>query len=534
MSRSEAALILKAISQKQLRRQLRALEDRQIEFVWTYARVSSEEQAKGFSPETQREDCQVEAKRRGWALGEHVADVPAEGGIVLSRRGIIEIVTKLRAMPAGRRPQALLIRNTDRLARNSVEGMQLAVQLLELGVVVRSVEQREIDETPEGWKRLVNLLADAECNNLTRAKGSHRGIRAADLRGLWPRRAPYGYRASEIDATTRRPTRIPEVDPDAAREVQGWFNRLADGENRIELYRDAKRKGVGPATREQFYKIFLNRFYVGIHPSTSTKAQWEPIIGEVLWKRSQARASSPRGVWRTARTYLKQHPEYPHKELLICAECGHRPTVSAEGKPHKRKPYYKCSRCRIRWRRERIETAFLAELEKLRILPEYSGSDWQTELLTSARRFMDDFENRRREAARRCSEAERRFVTGRDAFMASTVSSLRPELEGRLSELQDEREAAQRALELVESQRQRLDSDLVALATKARAAGADLPAVWRRATPSQRTTLQTLIFPHGLIIERSGGFLPPVTAPIFGQMSTIGRSESAEQRGWWT
>lgn len=532
-ARPVATLNLSPVPQKELRKLRRQLVDRKIETVWTYARVSSDEQAKGFSPTTQRQECERHSARQGWVVKDHISDVPAEGGIVLSRRGIVGLVHKLRKLPPNQRPHAILVRSVDRLARATVEGGLLVAELLRLQVVIRSVDQRSIDETPDGWATLEGLLSDAERDNSNRAQGSHRGMVAADEAGFWPRRAPFGYCESKIDAVTRKPSRVPEVDPVGARHVRDLFQRLAAGATRFDLFKEARAKGIGPRSREQFNKIFKNRFYIGVHPTNGTQGRWRPIITKELWQAVQDREAASRLAFEKPRWVRKEHPDYPLKRLLLCASCGGHPTPSAEGKSHKRKPYYKCSRCRIRWRRERTEAQFIELLGSIGILPQFAGDDWREELLTISKEYTSALKDRLIEARKSKDDLQAQYERAQDAFLGASAT-LRVDLEQRLRRLQGDRDAASEALRAISGKSQSVQRDLLALASSARDAGRNLPQLWKSSGHERRTLLQELIFPHGIVVERSGSFLTPTTGPIFGQMCENSNLQGSVEKGWWT
>jgi site-specific DNA recombinase len=111
-----------------------------------YIRVSTKNQEKGYSLETQLEGCKKYCQERGYIVEEiHIYRETMTGVIYRER----EILNKLRAAARRKEFDVVVVYDVDRLSRDPVHQLIISDELTEHGVRLESV-LREIDDSDEG------------------------------------------------------------------------------------------------------------------------------------------------------------------------------------------------------------------------------------------------------------------------------------------------------------------------------------------------------------------------------------------------
>ena len=349
-----------------------------------YARVSSKDQEReGFSIPAQQGLLRSYAAEHGFAVVEEFTDV--ETAKRAGRTHFGKMLAYLRKRPTCR---VVLVEKTDRLYRNvkdwvTLDGMDLEIHLVKEGSVL-SDESRSSEKFIHGIKV---LMAKNYIDNLS--EETKKGMLQKARQGIWPSRAPLGYRnVQRADGK-----RIIESDPEVAPLVQRIFEWYATGEYSLKtLTRKAKdagmvfRKSRKPLPRTTIHTILQNPLYKG-------QFEWdgvlydgihEALVTRELWNRVQdvmhGRATNSR---RT------QKRDFAFSGLVSCGVCA------AEGESRlligslvkKKYIYYHCERCkqlkRVKHHREQvIDEAIVGSLRSLRLDDEVM--DWLTTALRSS------------------------------------------------------------------------------------------------------------------------------------------------------
>jgi site-specific DNA recombinase len=112
-----------------------------------YARVSTEDQGKGFSIPTQIEACQKLADREGYSVSEgYVLVDEGISGTTMDRPGL----KQLRDFVKARVISAIFVYDPDRLSRNLGHQLVLAEEMDKAGVNLRIISH-PLEQGPEGW-----------------------------------------------------------------------------------------------------------------------------------------------------------------------------------------------------------------------------------------------------------------------------------------------------------------------------------------------------------------------------------------------
>ncbi len=240
-----------------------------------YARVSTDEQAKGYSLPTQIEGCSQYASLKGYSvLSIFTDDYTGES---LDRPGLDE----MRAFIRANQVHAIIILDVDRWARKSIYQMLLEDEFSHAGLKIEYVMGQYAD-TDEGrlQKQIKGAIAEYEkAKIMERSKRGKRG-KAKSGYVIVGSRPPYGYK------TVSEPHKSwLEIDEEEARIVCLIFLLYVFGENpgtrmslngiaayltklQIPTRGDkhkhvAKKQGFGVWTYAMIRHIVMNRTYIG-------------------------------------------------------------------------------------------------------------------------------------------------------------------------------------------------------------------------------------------------------------------------------
>lgn len=323
---------------------------------FTYARVSSEEQAKlGFSLPSQIEACRA----RATALGAtQTVDFSDEGvpGDILERPGI----EKLREAAAKGGATGLVVYDPDRLARNLSHQLLLTEEFERAGLKIEFVNF-DWQDTPEGklFYSIRGAISEYEKEKIR--ERTTRGRKQKAKMGLLASHPhTYGYRFDPVTDTL-------SIVPDQAEVVRTIFSWCA--EERIGARSIANRliaMGVPPARSDRWWpgsvrRILLNSTYVGVHyqmrydftgvhknkyRAYQTKVQikerpkeeWIPvqvpaIITPELWASVQDYMVNANRIWRS-----RTRTHHLLTGLTRCALCG-KPMSGTSSRGFR---YYRC------------------------------------------------------------------------------------------------------------------------------------------------------------------------------------------------
>ena len=332
-----------------------------------YARVSSKEQEReGFSIPAQLRLLRDHALHHGLTVAEEFVDV--ETAKRSGRAGFGEMVRYLRRRSGGCR--VLLVEKTDRLYRNikdwvTLDDLDLEIHFVKEGTVL-SRESRSSEKFMHGIKV---LMAKNFIDNLS--EEIRKGMREKAEEGMWPSRAPLGYR-NTLAASGKR---IIEPDPEVAPLIRQLFEWYGTGRYSLQQVAAMARQ-AGLRSRETgarvpkatIHRTLRNPVYQGdvlwdgrIFPGTH-----EPLVSRELWATVQEVLLGKPGKHRQTRY------EFAFAGLLECGHCGCG--LTAEIKKG-RYVYYHCTGFRGKCgepyvREEVLEEQFTALLGGLRLDPE--------------------------------------------------------------------------------------------------------------------------------------------------------------------
>lgn len=335
-----------------------------------YARVSSAEQEKeGFSIPAQQKLLRDYAAANGIHVEREFIDVETA-----KRAGRTHFVEMLDFLNRHSDVNVILVEKTDRLYRNlrdwvSLDDMDTEIHLVKEGTVL-SDDSRSSEKFIHGIKV---LMAKNYIDNLS--EETKKGMLEKARQGIWPSRAPLGYR----NVARSDGKRIIEQDPDVAPLIKQIFEWYASGTLSLkQLTRKAKdhgmvfRKSRKPLPISSIHFMLKNPLYMGEFDWDGVRYEGthEPIVTRDLWEKVQDLLGS-----RATNCRLTQTREFAFSGLVYCGTCralgGDYLYVGQIKK--ERYTYYHCEECRRRGRpvtylkEERLVQAWTEALRTLKL-----------------------------------------------------------------------------------------------------------------------------------------------------------------------
>lgn len=334
-----------------------------------YIRVSTDDQAKGYSPASQeellRKYCDIQKITIRKVMHEdHSAktfDRPVWKAYLLDLKK-----SKGKA-------DAVLFLKWDRFSRNAGDAYYMINVLRKLGVEPQAIEQPLDLTIPENKMMLAFYLAAPEVENDRRSLNVIYGMRRARKEGRYMGLAPVGY-VNKTDENEKKYIVLQEPQAGILRRA---FEELAKGiYNTEQVYNMAKKDGFS-GTKSLFWFAIRNPVYCGKifipkykdEESCFVKGQHEPLISEHLFNEVQdVLDGRKRGTYRLK---IASSSTLPLRGFLICPKCGKILTGSASKGHTKYYSYYHCfAGCNFRFRAETANEQFLDRLREYIPRPE--------------------------------------------------------------------------------------------------------------------------------------------------------------------
>jgi site-specific DNA recombinase len=306
-----------------------------------YARVSSEEQEKeGYSIPAQTKFLHEYAAEKGSEVLREFIDVetakqPGRANFI----AMIKFFENEARKPLQERCRTLFVEKTDRLYRN----LRDYVTIDELGIDIHFVKENTIispgSHSSEKFMHGIKvLMAKNYVDNLS--EETIKGMREKAEQGIWPLRAPIGYR----NVTREDGKKLIEPDPETAPLVAKLFEWYATGNYSLdEVALKAKDAGLSmpkskrPLTKQKLHRIFGVRLYYGefAWKGRIYQGSHQPLVSRELWDTVQAM------LHHRAKTKIrKAKHRFAFSGLLQCGHCG----CALVGEIKKgRYVYYRCS-----------------------------------------------------------------------------------------------------------------------------------------------------------------------------------------------
>lgn len=308
-----------------------------------YCRVSSREQTEGTSLEFQEQACREYAAKHHITV-QKVFVEQGESAKFADRTQLLELLDFCRAQKGA--VQVLIVWKVDRFARNVSDHFSVKATLLKYGVRVASVTE-PIDQNPEGKLMETILAGFAQFDNDIRALRTVHGMHRKLEDGIFPWRAPLGYKSADPNGGKKVQPDVPD-EPTFGLLQRVWKEFATGAYTKAQMRRlmsawgVTTQKGV-PLSSQSFDQLLENPYYAGIlvdpwsgiefegkHLAMVTRAEFDRVQA-ILHRRHRPK---PR---------VRERDEFPLRGAVRCPVCQRCMTGAFSQGRSRRYPYYACA-----------------------------------------------------------------------------------------------------------------------------------------------------------------------------------------------
>ena len=308
------------------------------------ARVSSDEQAKGYSLEIQEESI------RKWCELNNIeiAKIFREDHSAKDFNRPQWKELKAYAKTNQSKMDMLLVTTWDRFSRNTTDAFNELFSFKKLGIEVQAIQQPIDFSIPESKVLLAIYLTLPEVDNDRRSMKIREGIRAALQSGRWSRKAPIGY------INTRDASNKPHIIPgEESFLIKYAFEEIAKGASQAKVLKTINSKGLR-VSRNNISLLLRNLVYIGKirvphyedQPEEIIDGLHEPVVDvKLFYKVQEVLNQSVSKLNKPLQNSTRN--ELPLRGILSCSCCGNKVTGSASrSKTGARHFYYHCNFCK--------------------------------------------------------------------------------------------------------------------------------------------------------------------------------------------
>jgi len=206
---------------------------------FAYARVSTGEQAKGFSLEAQYAEIEKYAAERGFQIIKQFSD-SMSGTKLTERDGLMTMIDKIDEL----RPKYVIATETDRISRNTLQFGWIDTHLSMKGTKILLVNESQVNDPAGKAIRKIRVVF-SEFENDLRQWWVKRGRALALAENRFMNRPPFGYFMKGKDII---------VNPQEIGIVKQIFDQYCEG---VAVMQTARNFGKTPSTIRY---IIRNRF----------------------------------------------------------------------------------------------------------------------------------------------------------------------------------------------------------------------------------------------------------------------------------
>ena len=333
------------------------------------ARVSSDEQAKGYSLDVQEENLRRYCEKHDMEIvNVYREDHSAK---TFKRPEFQKFISYMKSNSG--KIDFLLFTTWDRFSRNTTDAYEMIRRMNKLGIEPQAIEQPIDFKIPEMKAMLAIYLALPEIDNDIRSRKIKGGIRGAWKAGRWTHSAPTGYKNSRDE--NNKPLIVPN---ESAKYIKYIFHQVADGQPQSEIRQELRKKRIY-ISKSGMSSILRNPIYIGkiFVPEEEGQLAYladgihEPLISERLFYNVQKILNNRVEKRRHPKTIRKKE-ELPLRGFLLCPNCGLKLTGSASRSRNKsRHFYYHCNHCgKVRVRADQVNNIFEGILDEFRFTKE--------------------------------------------------------------------------------------------------------------------------------------------------------------------
>jgi site-specific DNA recombinase len=298
-----------------------------------YCRVSSKDQAEGFSIPSQLKFLNSYALDKGFTVAQEFIDIESAKNI--GRTGFTDMMNFFRRQTKIKKPcRVVLSEKVDRLYRNirdwvAIDELDLEIHFAKEGVVL----SRDSHSSEKFMHGIKVLMAKNYIDNLS--EEVKKGLTEKAEQGHWPSVAPVGY-------LNNLETHQIEIDLDRAPLIRKMFEKYATGHfSLMEISRWSEEEGFRhprsgkPICKVGVHRIIQNPIYFGnfIWNGKTYQGVHKPIITRELFEQVQAVLKGHNYPVQTKRSFS-------YRGFLTCGRCGCNMTAELQKETY---IYYRCT-----------------------------------------------------------------------------------------------------------------------------------------------------------------------------------------------
>jgi site-specific DNA recombinase len=307
-----------------------------------YCRVSSKEQVKGTSLESQEMACREYAKAHNITILKIFIE-RGESAKVADRTQLVELIDFCRTSKD--KVQALLVWKIDRFARNVGDHFNIKATLAKYGVRVVSVTE-PIDANPEGKLMEAILAGFAQFDNDIRAARTVQGMRRKIQEGIFPWKPPLGYRSAERDSAKKTVPDEPDQ-PLFGLLQKAWKEFATGAHTKADIKRLMDSLGIETKngilmTAQSLDNLFRNPYYAGVIVDPWSGDEYEGKHIPMVTSEDFANVQAVVAKRNRSAPHERERAEFPLRGVSRCAACGHYLTSAFSRGRSNMYPYYRC------------------------------------------------------------------------------------------------------------------------------------------------------------------------------------------------
>lgn len=310
-------------------------------------RVSSDEQAKGYSLDDQLERLSNYCERMNYQIVYTIKEDHSAKSFDRPEWNKLMGMIKSKELDIDQ----IIFTSWDRFSRNLTQALNMIERLRKIGITPQSAEQPIDYAIPESLFMLAIYLTNPDVDNQRRAIKIKGGIRKGLSMGYYPMKAFFGYKSTKNEAG--RSVLIP--DPQKAQIVQSIFNDVESGVAQSEIRTQLAKQGI-VISRNNMSKLLKRITYTGKiivpahekEPMRIIEGIHEPLISEQQFYRvQQTLRTNKKARGKSIPKYAKLRDDFHLRGVLQCSKCNSVLTSSySKGKLGTRYGYYHCNSCK--------------------------------------------------------------------------------------------------------------------------------------------------------------------------------------------
>lgn len=289
-----------------------------------YSRVSSHEQSKGLSLDSQVQTIRQFCETRSISIIKEFQDIMT--GTKFDRDGF----NALKEFCHKKRPTYILVWRWDRLGRNTIELLSTVKSFQKLGIEINSVEQWKGSDSADDNFMLGLQAILAERESKITSERARMSIRKGMESGLWLNKLPIGYRRSRtLDEKGKRSVEICPIGSVIVKEVFDLFlndtSKMQIRQHILGTYENDLKEINYNFVKMAIRRILTNPLYLGkliIKDADGEKlidAKHEAIIEQAQFDAVQKKLRDTEGGRIVA--HIEEREDYPLKGRLLCPQC---------------------------------------------------------------------------------------------------------------------------------------------------------------------------------------------------------------------